>query len=106
MDSNSYLILSNVLTGFVLLMTCGVAIWRRRIINCPFCRHRISDLDLRAHIQMCNEHNNLYMGRFSPTLTGIPIHLAPPLPPAEPLAIPVPLPPQPQQYPNFKIADL
>ena len=98
MDSNSYLILSNVFTGFALLMTCGVAIWRRRIVNCPFCNERMSDFDLRTHIQMCNEHNNLYMGRFSPTLTAVAV----PFPPVEPLAIPVPLPPQYQP----KIVDL
>jgi hypothetical protein len=97
MDTNSYLIISNVVTGFVLLMTCGVAIFRRRIVNCPFCQQRISDLDLRTHIQMCNEHNNLYMGRISPALHAIHI------PPAELLAVAVPLPPQ--QY-QPKIADL
>ena len=87
MDTNSYLILSNVFTGFMLLMTCGVAIWRRRIITCPFCNQRMSDFELRTHIQMCNEHNALYMGRFSPALTAVPI------PHTEALAVPVPLPP-------------
>ena len=85
MDTNSYLILSNVFTGFMLIMTCGVAIWRRRIITCPFCNQRMSDYELRTHIQMCNEHNALYMGRFSPALRAIP-H-------TEALAVPVPLPP-------------
>ena len=66
-------------------MTCGVAIWRRRIVSCPFCNQRIADHDLRNHIQMCGEHNSLYMGRFSPALTAA--HQA------EALAVPVPLPP-------------
>ena len=85
MDTSSYLILSNVFTGFMLVMTCGVSIWRHRIIRCPFCDHRVSDFDLRTHIQMCNEHNALYMGRFSPAI-------AVPSPHSEALAVPVPLP--------------
>ena len=102
MDSNSYLVLSNVFTGFVLFITCGVAIWRRRIINCPFCYERMSDFELRTHIQTCTEHNNLYMGRFSPALNSVKA-TAVPIPYTEPLAIAVPLPPQ--QYQNF-VADL
>jgi hypothetical protein len=102
MDSNSYLVISNVFTGFVLLMTCGVTIWRRRIISCPFCYERMSDLELRTHIQICTEHNNLYMGRFSPVLRAVPVQLPEPFP--YPLAIAVPLPQQ--QYQNYKVADL
>jgi hypothetical protein len=65
-------------------MTCGVAIWRRQIISCPYCNQRISACDLQSHIQICNDHNALYMGRFSPALTAltvIPYAEAVPLPP-------------------------
>ena len=73
----------------------------------------MSDFELRTHIQVCTEHNNLYMGRFSPALNSVnatavavPVPLPPPVPfpYTEPLAIAVPLPPQ--QYQNFKVADL
>ena len=85
----------------MLIMTCGVAIWRRRIITCPFCNQRMSDYDLRTHIQMCHEHNALYMGRFSPAITAIP-H-------SEALAVPVPLPPSfalPPPMAAIKVANL
>jgi hypothetical protein len=75
----------------MLIMTCGVAIWRRRIISCPFCNERMSDFDLRTHIQQCNQHNVLYMGRFNLT---------------EALAIPVPLPPSTAPASVMKVVEL
>jgi hypothetical protein len=99
MDTNSYLILTNVFTGFMLIMTCGVAIWRRRIINCPYCTKRIAESDLQSHFQTCAEHNNLYMGRFSPSLTALTVF---------PYAEPVPLPPSFALQPTggIKVANL
>jgi hypothetical protein len=64
-------------------MTCGVSIFRIRIVRCPFCQVRIQSHELRTHIGLCNEHNLLYMGRFSPTLQAS----------HEPLAVAVPLQP-------------
>ena len=95
MDRVSYLIISNVVTGFVLVMTCGVALFRIRIVRCPFCNGRIRQEELRAHIELCNEHNTLYMGRFSPSLMPLPPqpqHPQHPQHPQEQLAVAVPLP--------------
>lgn len=97
MNTSTYLIISNVLTAFTLIMTCGIAIWRRRIIQCPFCDQRISDLDLRNHIQLCSEHNALYMGRFSPSIEPVPLQAIP---------VPLPLTPPVLPDPNVKVADL
>lgn len=105
MDTTSYLIISNVLTGVVLLMTCGVSLFRIRNVQCPFCHAKLDQDQLRTHIGACNEHNELYMGRFSPACQT-PVSIR-----HEPLAVAVPLPPNalayavsPQNGP--KIADI
>jgi hypothetical protein len=51
----------------------------------------MSDFDLRTHIQQCNQHNVLYMGRFNLT---------------EALAIPVPLPPSTAPASVMKVVEL
>jgi hypothetical protein len=77
-------------------MTCGVSIFRIRIVRCPFCDGRLRQEELRTHIGFCNEHNTLYMGRFSPTLTANEqLAVAVPLPP------PFVLPPPTQAHPKY-----
>lgn len=85
-------------------MTCGVALFRVRFVRCPFCNVRLPQDELRTHIGFCNEHNTLYMGRFSPTLMPLPA------PAHEQLAVAVPLPPPfvlSQAYPGApKVAEI
>jgi hypothetical protein len=91
MDLSSYLILGNVISGVTLCITCiGCGLFQR-FIHCPYCDRRLYTYELRSHIEICPDHNLLYMGRFSPVLH-------------EPLAIPVPLPPEPLQ--GIKVAEL
>jgi hypothetical protein len=81
MDKSSYLLISNVITGVALIVTCGISCFRRKFVYCPFCNERVESHALRTHIGMCNQHNTLYMGRYSPTIQ--PLAVAVPVPPPE-----------------------
>jgi hypothetical protein len=91
MDLSSYLILGNVISGVALFVTCiGCGLFQR-FIHCPYCNRRLYTYALRSHIELCSDHNLLFMGRFRPVIR-------------EPLAIPVPLPLEPLQ--GIKVAEL
>lgn len=83
-----------MISSVALLATCLFYGCRQRFVHCPYCNSRVSQYELRPHIELCPEHNTLFMGRFSPALTG------------EPLAIPVPLPSNYGIPTNIKVADL
>lgn len=88
MNIEGYLVISNVITGMALLLTCTITLCRRRDIRCPYCNAPVYQYELRQHIEQC-------IRPVSPVVAS----------PAEQLyAVAVPLPPP--YYGNAKVADI
>jgi hypothetical protein len=103
MNTEGYLILSNVITGALLVMTCSFACYRRRGSACPYCGAHVQTYDMKRHIDSCN----VRLGAVQPTVQAVPLPLPLPLPlPQEQVyAVAVPLPPA-TYYGNAKVADI
>ena len=90
MNIEGYLVISNVITGMALLLTCTITLCRRKDIRCPYCNAPVYQYELRQHIEQCIR-----------PISPVPVVASP----AEQLyAVAVPLPPP--YYGNTKVADI
>ena len=94
MNTEGYLMISNIITGALLVMTCSFTVCRRRNVECPYCNGVVPKDSLRQHIDHC-----AIAGRLGHSVVPVP------MPIEQPLAIAVPLPPPPY-YGNAKVADI
>lgn len=94
MNTEGYLMISNVITGAMLVMTCSFACRRRHVKECPYCGAHVQQDGLRQHIDMCN----VRLGAIAPRPSVVP------LPSEQVYAVAVPLPPP--YYGNAKVADI
>jgi len=94
MNTEGYLMISNVITGVLLVMTCSVLCRRRRSVECPYCGAHVQQDGLRQHIDMCNVRLGAIVPRSS----------VQPVPSEQVYAVAVPLPPP--YYGNAKVADV
>ncbi len=97
MNTEGYLMISNVITGVLLVTTCSFACRRRRVTECPYCGAHVQQDGLRQHIDICN----VRIGAIAPRSSVVqPV----PLPVEQVYAVAVPLPPP--YYGNAKVADV
>ncbi len=84
MNAEGYLILSNVITGFIVIATCAFTACRRPAIFCPYCNEALRQSNLRPHLDIC-----MRMSATAVTVVGG----TPAVQRDAPLAVAVPLPP-------------
>lgn len=91
MNTEGYLMISNIITGALLVMTCSFTACRRRRVECPYCNGVVPNDGLRQHIDHCAI---AIAGRLGASVVPsvMPIE--------QPLAIAVPY------YGNAKVADI
>jgi hypothetical protein len=101
MNTEGYLILSNVITGALLVMTCSFACYRRRGSACPYCGAHVQVYDMRHHIDSCNVRLGAIgsLPAVQPAVQAVPLHSE------QVYAVAVPLPPA-TYYGNAKVADV
>lgn len=93
MNTEGYLMISNIITGALLVMTCSFTACRRRRVECPYCNGVVPNDGLRQHIDHC-----AIAGRLGASVVPVPIPSVMPI--EQPLAIAVPY------YGNAKVADI
>jgi len=95
MNTEGYLMISNIITGALLVMTCSFTVCRRRSVKCPYCNGVVPKDGLRQHIDHCAV---AIAGRMGPSAMAIPMPSVMPI--EQPLAVAVPY------YGNAKVADI
>jgi len=91
--------ISNIITGALLVITCSFTVCRRRSVECPYCNGVVPKDGLRQHIDHCAV---AIAGRMGPSAVPVPVpsvmHIEQPLAVAVPLSQPY--------YGNAKVADI